>query len=534
MAYQALYRKWRPDSFKSMVGQAHIKKTLENQIMKNHIAHAYLFCGSRGTGKTSTAKIMARAINCEQPIDGDACGVCPTCVALSSQTDLDILEIDAASNNGVDEIRDLRDKVKYPPQYGRYKVYIIDEVHMLSPAAFNALLKTLEEPPEHVVFILATTEPQKLPATVLSRCQRFDFGRFSAKEMADYLKLAADGANVTVTDEALLMIARAAEGGMRDALSILDICISYESSIDEGVVRRVLGTADKAFLFEFSKALEEENVQNVIRLIDKLMRDGKDPQIFLKDLGRHVRALLIAKTAKEDLNSLLEITNEDAAEYESEAVGFSTMRLIRLLDIFTDAEGTLRYAASPRIALEVACIKACSKTKEGDTQSLMDRIADLEGEVNRMQLKMENGQFSRAAVRADTPSAPKPQAPKALPSMAGESETKIWEEAKKNLRKISPSMYANLSGGGRFLGVVGNTYRYEVPKASDMFLLILNRADNKALLSKILSELSGKEVQFEAILAEGAQSGEDKRREQDSISLLSETFGKEKVQVKDE
>ena len=532
MAYQALYRKWRPDSFKAMVGQEHIKKTLENQIMQNHIAHAYLFCGSRGTGKTSTAKIMAKAINCEQPIEGDACGVCPSCVALSAQTDLDILEIDAASNNGVDEIRDLRDKVKYPPQYGRYKVYIIDEVHMLSTAAFNALLKTLEEPPEHVVFILATTEPQKLPATVLSRCQRFDFGRFTAREMADYLKLAADGAEVEVTDEALLMIARAAEGGMRDALSILDICISYESNIDEAVVRRVLGTADKAFLFEFSTALKEENIKKVVQLIDSLMREGKDPQVFLKDLGRHVRALLIAKTAMDDLNTLLEITNEDAAAYEQEAEGFSTARLIRLLEIFADAEGNMRYAASPRTALEVACIKACAKTKESDAQSLLDRVADLEGEIIRLQKEMKSGSFTKTA-RIEELRPVAQQAPKPLPSMAGESEQKIWDEAKKTLRKTNPSMYANLNNG-RFLGATGNVYRYELPMEHDIFIGILNKEANKNMLAKILSELSGKEMLFEAVLEQQAQSREEIKREQSSIDSLAQTFGKEKVQVKAE
>ncbi len=533
MAYQALYRKWRPDSFRTMVGQEHIKRTLENQIMQNHIAHAYLFCGSRGTGKTSTAKIMARAINCEQPINGDACGVCNTCVALSAQTDLDILEIDAASNNGVDEIRDLRDKVKYPPQYGRYKVYIIDEVHMLSTAAFNALLKTLEEPPEHVVFILATTEPQKLPATVLSRCQRFDFGRFTAQELAGRLKEAADGAEVKVTDEALMMIARAAEGGMRDALSILDICISYENNIDGDVVRRVLGTADKAFLFSFSKALQEESLKDIMQLIDRLMRDGKEPQVFLKDLSRHVRALLLAKTAKGDLENLLEMTREDAKEYEDQADGFDVGRLIRFLEIFAQAEGEMRYAASPRIALEVACIKACSRTKEGDASSLQDRVQDLENEINRLQKKLESGQFQKAAARSMEERPAAAVAPKQLPSMAGESDTKIWEEAKKELRKNNPSMYANLAKG-RFMGVNGNVYRYEIPRADDIFLNILNKESNRTGFSKILSQLSGKEVLFEAYVEQDLVGRDEKRREQNSIDQLTETFGKEKVQVRDE
>ncbi len=240
MAYQALYRQWRPRDFSHMVGQQAVIETLRHQVISNRIAHAYLFCGSRGTGKTSTAKILAKAVNCENPQNGDPCGACPNCLRADNDETLDIMEIDAASNNGVDEIRDLRDTVKYPPQFGNYKVYIIDEVHMLSPSAFNALLKTLEEPPAHIVFILATTEPQKLPATILSRCQRFDFGRISVPDITGRLREAVDGAGGTATDGALMLIARAAEGGMRDALSILDMCLGYGGSVDEALVHTVL------------------------------------------------------------------------------------------------------------------------------------------------------------------------------------------------------------------------------------------------------------------------------------------------------
>ena len=255
MAYRALYREWRPRDFSHMVGQKAIIETLRNQVVSKRIAHAYLFCGSRGTGKTSTAKILAKAINCEQPENGDPCGKCPNCIRADRDETLDVIEIDAASNNGVDEIRELRETVKYPPQYGVYKVYIIDEVHMLSPSAFNALLKTLEEPPEHIVFILATTEPQKLPDTILSRCQRFDFGRISTSEIAGRLKEAAFGSGAQVSDGALMLIARSAEGGMRDALSLLDMCLGYRDQVDEQLVRTILGSSDDSFLFEFCDAL---------------------------------------------------------------------------------------------------------------------------------------------------------------------------------------------------------------------------------------------------------------------------------------
>ena len=275
MAYQALYRQWRPKDFSSMVAQEAVISTLRNQVMSGRVAHAYLFCGSRGTGKTSTAKILARAINCEHPVGGDPCGQCESCRRLLADESMDVMEIDAASNNGVEEIRNLRETVKYPPQQGKYKVYIIDEVHMLSTSAFNALLKTLEEPPAYVVFILATTEPQKLPATILSRCQRFDFGRIPAHQIAGRLRQAAEGAKAEASENALMLIARAAEGGMRDALSILDMCLGYSNQVTEDLVRNVLGTSDRSFLFRFADALEKEDASAVMRMIDELMRAGR-------------------------------------------------------------------------------------------------------------------------------------------------------------------------------------------------------------------------------------------------------------------
>ena len=270
MGYQALYRRYRPARFEDFVGQEAVIKTLRSQITSGRIAHAYLFCGTRGTGKTSTAKVFARAVNCEHPENGDPCGTCDTCRALAEENSLDILEIDAASNNGVDEIRDLREKVKSPPQTGRYRVYIIDEVHMLSQGAFNALLKTLEEPPAYVVFILATTEPQKLPATILSRCQRFDFGRIPAHQIIGRLRVALEEGHIQAEDAALSRIARAAEGGMRDAWSIMDMCLSYaqeeDGGLTEALVLRVLGAADKSFLFAFADRLIDSDAAGALAL----------------------------------------------------------------------------------------------------------------------------------------------------------------------------------------------------------------------------------------------------------------------------
>ena len=357
MAYRALYREWRPKDFSHVVGQSAIIDTLRNQVIAKRIAHAYLFCGSRGTGKTSTAKILARAINCLNPQNGDPCGECDNCKRADSEETLDVIEIDAASNNGVDEIRNLRDTVKYPPQYGAYKVYIIDEVHMLSPAAFNALLKTLEEPPAHIVFILATTEPQKLPETILSRCQRFDFGRIPISGITDRLKEAADGCGATVSNGALMLIARAAEGGMRDALSILDMCLGYSDNVDEALVRNILGTSDAGFLFEFCGAMADRDAGKVFSMIDRLMRDGKDPAVFAKDVCRHVRALLFAKTSPDDMTRILDITQEEADEYVRQGSGITVTRLMKILDLFMALETEMRYASTPRLALENAAVK---------------------------------------------------------------------------------------------------------------------------------------------------------------------------------
>ena len=270
MSYTALYRKWRPTSFEEVRGQDHIVKTLKNQINSGRIGHAYLFCGTRGTGKTSIAKIFARAVNCEHPVDGSPCGECSMCRQIAEGASLNVVEIDAASNNGVENIRDIREQVQYPPTDGRYRVYIIDEVHMLTTEAFNALLKTLEEPPEHVIFILATTEVHKLPQTILSRCQRFDFHRIPPRAIADRLLYVANQEGVTLSDSAAMLAASVADGALRDALSLLDRCIAISSQIDEDVVRSAAGLARKTYLFELSNCVINKNTAKALEIVDRL------------------------------------------------------------------------------------------------------------------------------------------------------------------------------------------------------------------------------------------------------------------------
>ena len=350
MGYQALYRRYRPARFEDFVGQEAVIKTLRSQVMSGRIAHAYLFCGTRGTGKTSTAKVFARAVNCEHPENGDPCGQCETCRALSEESSLDILEIDAASNNSVDEIRDLREKVKYPPQAGRYRVYIIDEVHMLSSGAFNALLKTLEEPPAYVVFILATTEPQKLPATILSRCQRFDFHRIPMQQIVARMRVAVEQEGIAAEDAALARIARAAEGGMRDAWSIMDMCLGYAqedgAGLTEALVLRVLGAADRGFLFDFADRLIGADAAGALEMIDGMMRMGREVQVFVRDVSAHLRALMLADVCGEEhAADLLDVTQEDAAAYVAQARRTSHTRLMRMLDLFLASETDMKWSS---------------------------------------------------------------------------------------------------------------------------------------------------------------------------------------------
>ncbi len=533
MAYQALYRQWRPTDFSSMVSQEAVVATLRNQINTGRIAHAYLFCGSRGTGKTSTAKIMARAINCEHPVNGDPCGQCASCRRLLADESMDVMEIDAASNNGVDEIRDLRETVKYPPQQGKYKVYIIDEVHMLSASAFNALLKTLEEPPAHVCFILATTEPQKLPATILSRCQRFDFGRIPAHQIAGRLRQAVDGANATATDNALLMIARAAEGGMRDALSILDMCLGYQNDVDEALVRNVLGTSDRSFLFRFVEALELEDASTVLTLIDELMRKGREPMVFAKDVSQHLRALLMAKLCPDDLPSLLEITQEDAEEFVGQAQHMTVTRLMKMMEIFMAAESELRYASSPRIVLENTALKSCLRTVEVDAFALNERIDGLEKQIAVLTEKLKNGVFAAAPAKNDKPSAA-PAAPTrpAVLTPTGRNTDETWKEAINTLKRIDAATYALLTEGGRYLGSDGTLYQFEAKPGEDYYATSLNMPDKRKLISEALTVASGVESRFEAVLA-GAQNASD-GSDSAFVAGLEGTFGKANVMVQED
>lgn len=385
MSYTALYRKWRPTSFEEVRGQDHIVKTLKNQINSGRIGHAYLFCGTRGTGKTSIAKIFARAVNCEHPVDGSPCGECSMCRQIAEGASLNVVEIDAASNNGVENIRDIREQVQYPPTDGRYRVYIIDEVHMLSIGAFNALLKTLEEPPSYVIFILATTEVHKIPITILSRCQRYDFKRISIDTIAGRLAELTQAEQIDVEDRALRYVARAADGSMRDALSLLDQCVAFHfgEKLTYDNVLEVLGAVDNRVFSKLFQAVLASDTKACIREIEEMIIQGRDLSQLVNDFVWYMRNLLIAKTTDEP-GDMLDMSEENLAVLKEEAAGVDTETLMRYIRIFSELSGQLRYASQKRILVEIAFIKLTTPSMEQNLDSILQRITLLEQKMQEM------------------------------------------------------------------------------------------------------------------------------------------------------
>lgn len=381
MSYLAIYRRFRPSTFDKMVGQEHVVQTLVNQINSDRIGHAYLFCGARGTGKTSAAKIFARAINCLHPVNGSPCGECEVCKALLDPANLDILEIDAASNNKVENIREIRDKVQYPPVSARYKVYIIDEVHMLTTEAFNALLKTLEEPPKHAVFVLATTEPHKLPATILSRCMRFDFRLVPDKTIAALISQIYDELGKKYDDEAILAIARAGEGSVRDALSVADLCVSYTNEkLTYNDVIAVLGASDSRVTARLVENIFKGESGKVLEAIDELVDLGKGVGVLNKDVSAHLRDVMVAKTCK-NAREILSLPESEFALIEKNAELADVHRILRATEIFAGVENDLKYSTHPRVVFEAAAMRASMPEQDYNIDALLARIAKLEKAV---------------------------------------------------------------------------------------------------------------------------------------------------------
>lgn len=404
MSYTALYRKFRPKTFDEVKGQDAIVTTLKNQIKNERTSHAYLFCGTRGTGKTSIAKIFARAVNCESPVDGSPCGECATCKSILEGSSMNVIEMDAASNNSVDNIRQIVDEVSYSPTEGKYKVYIIDEAHMLSPGAFNALLKTLEEPPSYVIFILATTEVQKLPITILSRCQRYDFRRISIDDLAARIKELTDIENVAVEEKAVRYIAKTADGSMRDALSLLDQCIAFyfNQELTYDKVLDVLGAVDTEVFSRMLRAILSEDVPTAMKILEEIIIQGRELGQFVTDMTWYLRNLLLLKTADGN-EEIIDLSSENMARLKEEAKEVSSEIIMRYIRILSELSGQLRYATQKRIMVEVALIKLCKPVTEKDYSALSDRIRQLENKIEQgVTVSLSGGDFKSPTAQENT------------------------------------------------------------------------------------------------------------------------------------
>lgn len=571
--YQSLYRTWRSKTFSDMVGQEHVIRTLRQQASSGHIAHAYLFSGSRGTGKTSAARILSMAINCRNPKDGDPCLQCEACRSLLSDTTLDVVEMDAASNSGVGETRDMLERVSYPPQFVRYKVYIIDEVHMLSNAAFNALLKTLEEPPAYMVFILATTELQKIPATILSRCQRFEFGRIPEADMIGRLRLAIKESG-SAQEEALELIASSAEGSMRDAWSLMDMCLDEDGTLTEERVRQTLGTVTKGFMFDFISALQAKQADKAFQMIEQLHSAGKDIQVFVKSLSAHLRQLIAARLSGKHSDPMV---HKQSAQIPLEKLTWMLERAIR-------AEGDLRWTSQQRAVLEVYALSICQMSGETDYLALQARLAELENTLsggNAPPPSLHPDKKKQAPPsQAPVPAASKPiqtQAPKTVihedgpwlseppeeqdysppssadpiassshpaapaspaPAQAEHSEPSsaktpkaVWNAALERARKELPNIYSIISEG-KFGGYRDGCYYLSFSADKQFFISFMMAEDRRKQIEGILSDIGAAPARFEAVKEQDAVREQDaKEKARQDIQALSEVFGRQNIIV---
>ena len=403
MAYTALYREWRPRTFYDVVGQEHITTTLKNQILNNRIAHAYLFCGTRGTGKTSTAKVFSKALNCLNLKDGEPCNECEMCRKINEGLAIDVTELDAASNNGVDKIRDIIDDVKYPPQEARYKVYIMDEVHMLSAGAVNAFLKTLEEPPNNVIFILATTDPQKLPITILSRCQRFDFKRINNSDITARLRKIVNDQNVLADERSLNLIARVSDGAMRDSLSILDQAISMgNGNVDYNTVVSMLGLVTNEHLFNLVNAVIQRSVEKSIEIIEDVIYLGKDIYLFIKDLIAHYRNLLMVKVTNNP-EEVLDMSEENIALIKEQGARLRAEEIMRCIRILQEAENNAKLSKQARLYCELAVIKMCKIEYDTSNEVMLTRLNKLEESLRNGSIKVATVSKEVAQMSASKP-----------------------------------------------------------------------------------------------------------------------------------
>lgn len=559
MAYQALYRVYRPQSFQDVVGQRHIIKTLQNALVLEKFSHAYLFSGPRGTGKTTAAKILAKAVNCEHAPVSEPCNECATCRGITDGSISDVIEIDAASNNGVDEIRDIRDKVKYAPSAVRYKVYIIDEVHMLSIGAFNALLKTLEEPPPHVIFILATTEPHKIPLTIISRCQRFDFKRISPDDIVYRMKEVLISEDVNVADEALYEVAKASEGGMRDALSLLDQAISYsENEVTLDDVLSITGAVSHTFMLQIVRSIAEKNLVSALHAVEQLIQNGKDPVRFLEDLIFYYRDVLLYQSSSE-MEHLMEkaVVSEEFKELASQLPAEGIYSIINQLN---QTQQEMKWTNHPRVLLEVALVKLAQssskkKTVASEEDDLLQKVKMLEAQVNHLkengvQVQQSQQETSDQKVKRQVRSQYKVPIGKVheILKQASRQELeevkRLWAEVLETLRQQNKASHAALLSNSEPVASSSKSFILKFKYEIHCKMAAENNNNVRDNLENILYTLSGSKREMVAIpdnewdkvrgdflQEQQGNNGSQKEEEDPLISEAKKLFGEELIEI---
>lgn len=505
MSYTALYRKFRPDEFEDVKGQDAIVRTLKNQINADRIGHAYLFCGTRGTGKTTVAKIFAKAVNCEHPVDGSPCGECAMCKSIAAGTSMNVIEIDAASNNGVDNIREIREEVTYRPTEGKYKVYIIDEVHMLSIGAFNALLKTLEEPPEYVIFILATTEAHKIPITILSRCQRYDFKRISIETIAARLRELIDKEGWDVEDKAVRYIAKMADGSMRDSLSLLDQCAAFymNETLTYDHVLEVLGAVDTEVFSRLLRQLLAMDVHQVIETVDELVMQGRELSQLAADFTWYLRNLLLVKSS-DNMEDVLDVSSENLALLKEEAQMIDSDTLIRYIRIFSDLTNQLKYATQKRVLLEVTLIKLCRPAMDQNKDALLDRIRAIEKQLEEG--AWEAPVRDRIVYASDAKEAGEPKPKPELPQALNEDVKAVAKDFRMIINEASPMLRTYLKKA-RLSAGEGNRLLIVLP--DELSASAVATPEHKEEIQLLIEQKIGKKVEIDVRQMEAGRRFED-------------------------
>lgn len=540
MSYVALYRKWRPDTFDEVKGQDHIVTTLRNQIKNDRLGHAFLFCGTRGTGKTSIAKIFAKACNCERPVDGSPCNECASCRAIASGSSLNVIEIDAASNNGVDNIRQIREEVAYPPTEGKYKVYIIDEVHMLSPGAFNALLKTLEEPPAYVIFILATTEAHKIPITISSRCQKYDFRRIPVEVISDRLEELMNREGLEADRKAIDYIAKSGDGSMRDALSILDQCVAFNLG-QKLTYDNVLETIGAVDIDTFARLLEyvlDMDIEGAIDVVDEIVWQGRELGRFVNEFTWFLRNILVVKLSSAE-GDRLDMTRENLERIKDISHKMEENTIMRYINVFSDTAARIKYSTQKRIVLEMAVIKLCRPQMDVDFTSLVERVRELEKKLDDFQangITVQTVQEISAQtdntgnVNPDNVRAYQEKLARELPAADYEDLQKAvsgWGEIMGKLSSPARRYLERNDGdpGTRAKLILADDHKkliLMIPLTDDELpKLYFDKAENSAHVKSVIEEYLGKTIEFEILCTRNSNRDNDRLEEENILNMIN-------------